>query len=206
MLDSCCELFEHILVPVVLHYSFAECEVRASRKIFKRRRPLVRIVVLEVLDNLEVGVHRHVLLQVVLVAAETLGTQHVLWNAVYHHREPVVDTPVLDLLRRLFPLRYLGRELVLVKVYIPLFAARPLRQPALNDDFLPRLLLLRLFVDCVFINFVLFHFFTLLPSNENTRIFHFAVNNRRGVVPFVAASVVEFADNLERLRVVVHQI
>ena len=49
---------------------------------------------------------------------------------------------VLDLLRRLFPLRYLGRELVLVQVDVPRFAARPLRQPAFYDDFLALFLLL----------------------------------------------------------------
>ena len=71
-----------------------------------------------------------------------------------------MDTPVLDLLRRLFPLRYLGRELVLVQVDVPLFAARPLRQPSFNDDFLPRLLLLRRCFLYVFVNDVLFHFLT----------------------------------------------
>ena len=86
MLDSCCQLFNHILVFVVLHYGFAKCEVRASAEVLKCRRPLVRIVVLEVLDNLEVSVHRHVLLKVALVPAEALRAQHVLRNAVNHQR------------------------------------------------------------------------------------------------------------------------
>ena len=111
---------------IKLHYRFAECEVRAPRKIFERRRALIRVVVMEVLDNLEVGVHRHVLLQVVLVPAEALRAQHVLGEAVYHHSEPVVHTPVLDLLGGLSPLRYLGRELVLVQIDVP-----PFRGPSL---------------------------------------------------------------------------
>ena len=160
MLDSRCELFNHVLVPVVFHYRFAESEVCASRKILECGRALVRIVVLEVLDNLEVGVHRHVLLQMVLVASETLGAQHVLGYAVYHQRQPVVNTPVLDLLRGLSPLRYLGRELVLVEIDSPRFAARPLRQPSLYDNLLPLLLLLRLYFRYVSVHFVLFHFFT----------------------------------------------
>lgn len=80
-----------------------------------------------------------------VVAAETLGTQHVLWDTVYHHRQPVVDPPVLDLLRRLFPLRYLGRELVLVEVDVPRLSAGPLRQPALYDNLLALLLRLCLY-------------------------------------------------------------
>ena len=78
----------------------------------------------------------------VLVAAETLGTQHVHWDAVYHHRQLVVDPPVLDLLRRLFPRSYLIFELIFVEVDVPRFAARPLRQPALYDNLLARLLTL----------------------------------------------------------------
>ena len=85
----------------------------------------------------------------VLVAAETFGTQHVLGDAVYHKRESVVDPPVLDLLRRLFPLRYLGRELVLVEIDVPRFAFGPLRKPSLYDNLLAlflRLLVLSLLV------------------------------------------------------------
>ena len=149
-------------MPVKLHYRFAEREVGASRKILKSGRALVRIVVLEVLDNLEVGVHRHVLLQVVLISAEALGAKHVLRNAVYHHRQPVVNYSVLDLLRRLSPLRNLCREGILVQVDVPRFAACPLRQPSFYDNLLPRFLLLRLYFRYVFIHFVLFHFFTLL--------------------------------------------
>ena len=129
-------------MPVVLHYRLAEREVAAPRKILERGRALVGVVVLQIFDNLEVGVHRHILLQVVLVPAETLRAQHMLGYAVYHHREPVVDPPVLDLLRGLPPLRYLGRELVLVQVDVPRFAAGPLRQPSLYDNLLALLLLL----------------------------------------------------------------
>ena len=82
---------------------------------------MVRIVVFKILHYLEIGVHRHVLLEVVLVPAEALRAQHMLGNAVYHHRESVVYPPVLHLLGGLFPLRYLGRELVLVQVYVPPF-------------------------------------------------------------------------------------
>ena len=89
----------------------------------------------------------------VLVAAETLRAQEVLGYAVYHQRQPVVDTPVLDLLRRLSPLRYLGRELVLVQVDVPLFAAGSLRQPSPYDNLLARLLLLLvLYFHVVFIH------------------------------------------------------
>lgn len=98
-LDSCCELFNKILMPVVFHYRLAEREVGASRKILKCRRPLVRIVILEIFYNLEVGVHRHIFFEVVLVAAETLRAQHVLRYAVYHHGQAVMHDSVLDLLR-----------------------------------------------------------------------------------------------------------
>lgn len=146
-------------MSVIPHYRFAEGKIAASAEVLKRRRTLIGVVILEVLDYLDVGVHRHVLLQVVLVPAETLRAQHVLRYAVYHHREAVMDTPVLDFLRRLSPLRYLCREVVLVEIDVPRFAAGPLRKPALNDNFLALLFRLRLFVDYVFIH-VLFHFIT----------------------------------------------
>lgn len=158
MLDSCCELFNHILVFVVAHYRFTEREIRTSAEVLKRRRALIRVVVLEVLHYLEVGVHRHIFFEVLLISAEALRAKHVLGYAVNHHRQPVVDPPVLDLLGRLLPLRYLGRELVLIEIDVPLFAVGPLRQPSLYDDFLALLLLLRGCFRYVFVNDVLFHF------------------------------------------------
>ena len=50
-LDGLCKLFNHILVPVVFHDCFAEGKITTSREVLERGRPLVRIVILEVLDD-----------------------------------------------------------------------------------------------------------------------------------------------------------